>query len=128
MWERDEGWEGKQNTFAGELGSVSLRTRDGEIETERWRVSLGQWAWGVMEGFWLDESWVRECRLEREIGDKEYRENKRAWVAVLFIYLFLKRTLTLALFQPLLDWIGLGQNKKSKKKKDLRWMCVQLRW
>ena len=89
MWERDEGWEGKQNTFAGELGSVSLRTRDGEIVTERWRVSLGQWAWGVMEGFWLDESWVRECRLEREIGDKEYRENKRAWVAVLFIYLFI---------------------------------------
>ena len=31
-----------------------------------------------MEGFLLDESWVRECGLEREIGDKENRENKRA--------------------------------------------------
>ena len=51
-------------------------------EMERLRLRDEEWTWGEMEGFWSDESWVRECELEREIGDKENRENKRAWVAV----------------------------------------------
>ena len=98
--------------------SVSLRPRDGAIETERWRESLGQ------------RVWIREReRLETKKTERtrELKLQFLGWGGVsfklesnglffFFFLLFKKRTLISALFQPFLDQIRLRLNKKSGQK------------